>query len=162
MQQRRRALWAIAALLLIASIAVPAFGEDAALSEDDSEFAEEEKAFLIVRKTAVPKESVVGSNLTVVIEVHNAGTRSVGTALYYLRCINIIWHVPSVSTHPCMIDQSLVPCAISRISRERYFTYQRAVAHIEYLFSCCLPPWTDCITREAKRTEASMFERLAN
>lgn len=108
-------MWAIAALLLIASTAVPAFGEDAALSEDDSEFAEEEKAFLIVRKTAVPKESVVGSNLTVVIEVHNAGTRSVGSSLHILSCINMIWHVPGVSTRPCMIDQSVVQCAISRI-----------------------------------------------
>ncbi len=75
MPQRRRAFWAIAALLVIAATAVPALGEDAALSEDDSEHLEEEKAFLIVRKSATPKETVVGSNMTVVIEVHNAGSR---------------------------------------------------------------------------------------
>lgn len=75
MPQRRRAFWVVAALLVIASTAVPALGEDAALSEDDSEHLEEEKAFLIVRKSATPKETVVGSNMTVVIEVHNAGSR---------------------------------------------------------------------------------------
>lgn len=71
---RTRSVWAFAALLLIASATAPAFGQDSALSEDN-EVIEEEKGFLLVRKSAIPPQSVVGSNLTIVIEIHNAGSR---------------------------------------------------------------------------------------
>lgn len=71
---RTRSVWAFAALLLIASATAPASGQDSALSEDN-EVIEEEKGFLIVRKSAIPPEPVVGSNLTILIEIHNAGSR---------------------------------------------------------------------------------------
>lgn len=66
---------AFAALLLFASIAAPACGQDSATSSDDDEYADEEKAFLIVRKAPLEEDVVVGSNLTVVIDIHNAGSR---------------------------------------------------------------------------------------
>jgi Translocon-associated protein beta (TRAPB) len=66
---------ALAVLLLVASIAAPASGQDSATSSEDDEYAEEEKAFLIVRKAPLEDDVVVGSNLTVVIDIHNAGSR---------------------------------------------------------------------------------------
>ena len=100
---------------MIASAAVPALGEDAALSEDDSDHLDEEKAFLIVRKSATPKETVVGSNMTVVIEVHNAGAR-------YLVCLIVLNVVPehrsalSGPPTPCMAN-ALVNCARAMATR---------------------------------------------
>jgi len=67
---------ALAVLLLVASIAAPACGQDSATSSEDDEYAEEEKAFLIVRKAPLEDDVVVGSNLTVVIDIHNAGSSS--------------------------------------------------------------------------------------
>lgn len=61
----------LAALLLAACIST-AFCED---DIEDVEDIEEEKAFLVTRKSIADKELVVGKNLTVQIEVHNAGTR---------------------------------------------------------------------------------------
>lgn len=72
---RTRSLWTVATLLLIASATPPTLGQDSALSQDN-EVIEEEKGFLIVRKSAIPAQSVVGSNLTIVIEIHNAGSSS--------------------------------------------------------------------------------------
>ena len=66
---------ALAVLLLIGSIAAPAYGQDSATSSEDDEYADEEKAFLIVRKAPLEDDVVVGSNLTVVIDIHNAGSR---------------------------------------------------------------------------------------
>ena len=66
---------ALAVLLLIGSIAAPACGQDSATSSEDDEYADEEKAFLIVRKAPLEDDVVVGSNLTVVIDIHNAGSR---------------------------------------------------------------------------------------
>jgi hypothetical protein len=77
---RACSLLTVATLLLIACATPLAHGQDAALSEDN-EVIEEEKGFLIVRKHAVPSQSVVGSNLTVVIEIYNAGSRCLSCCL---------------------------------------------------------------------------------
>jgi Translocon-associated protein beta (TRAPB) len=66
---------AFTVLLLFASIAVPACAQDSTSSSEDDEYADEEKAFLIVRKAPLEDDVVVGSNLTVVIDIHNAGSR---------------------------------------------------------------------------------------
>lgn len=77
---------ALAVLLLVASIAAPACGQDSATSSEDDEYAEEEKAFLIVRKAPLEDGVVVGSNLTVVIDIHNAGSRCAAHAKANVAC----------------------------------------------------------------------------
>ena len=64
------------ALLLALLLAAPAWAqeEDDVVAEDD-EYADEDKAQLIARKTVGTLDTVVGGNTTVVIEVYNAGTR---------------------------------------------------------------------------------------
>ena len=64
-----------ALLLLFALIAAPAFSQDSATAVEEDEYAEEEKGFLIVRKQGLQQDTVVGSNLTVLIEIYNAGQR---------------------------------------------------------------------------------------
>lgn len=64
------------AALLISCVILPAFAQDDEI--EDIEVVEEEKAFLIVRKNILDREKVVvGKSVTVEIELHNAGTRSV-------------------------------------------------------------------------------------
>lgn len=72
--RRSRVSIAFAALLLCASVIAPVRAQDSTSSEDE-EYADEEKAFLIVRKAPLEDDVVVGSNLTVVIDIHNAGSR---------------------------------------------------------------------------------------
>lgn len=71
----RRAL----ALVLIASLVALQLSavhcQDEELEIEDAEDVEEEKAFLVTRKSVAGAELVVGRNTTVQIEIHNAGTR---------------------------------------------------------------------------------------
>lgn len=59
-------------LLVAALVMAPAYcAEDG----EDDEYADEEKALLIARKSITGSDVVLGGNLTVVIEIYNAGTR---------------------------------------------------------------------------------------
>lgn len=59
-------------LLVAALVMAPAYcAEDG----EDDEYADEEKALLIARKSITGIDVVLGGNLTVVVEIYNAGTR---------------------------------------------------------------------------------------
>lgn len=74
MTMRRALLWACLASILAAQFLVGRC-QDEEVEIEDVEDVEEEKAFLLTRKSIVEKEVVVGRNITVQIEVYNAGTR---------------------------------------------------------------------------------------
>ena len=61
-------------LVLSAAVYRVASEEAAAEAEDDEDYQEAEKAHLIVRKYFKEEMGVQGRNLTVHIEVYNAGT----------------------------------------------------------------------------------------
>ena len=61
--------------LLLASYLIGGCCQDEDPEIEDEEDFVEEKAFLLTRKSIVDKDIVVGKNLTVQIEIHNAGTR---------------------------------------------------------------------------------------
>lgn len=67
-------LFACVALLLSSTLIAVRCQEDE-VEIDDIEDIEEEKAFLLTRKSIVDEEIVVGRNTTVQIEINNAGTR---------------------------------------------------------------------------------------
>lgn len=73
-----RRLWiALAALLLVSSLAVSR-GDDGGFGvSDDEEFeeVEDQGAHLVARKFLPGKDLVVGRNTTVAIELYNAGNR---------------------------------------------------------------------------------------
>ena len=61
--------------VLAALLAAPAWGQDEDVKPEDDEYADEDKAHLIARKSVAGSDTVVGGNTTVIVEVYNAGTR---------------------------------------------------------------------------------------
>ena len=62
----------LSVLFVAALVMAPAYCAD---EGEDDEYADEEKALLIARKSITSSDVVLGGNLTVVIEIYNAGTR---------------------------------------------------------------------------------------
>jgi hypothetical protein len=62
----------LCSLLLVATLA-PAHSEE--VTDDEEDYAEAERAFLIVRKHIQDVRVVQGRNFTVFIDAHNAGTQ---------------------------------------------------------------------------------------
>ena len=62
-------------VVLAALLTAPAWGQEEDVKPVDDEYADEDKAQLIARKSVAAIDTVVGGNTTVIIEVYNAGTR---------------------------------------------------------------------------------------
>ena len=78
-------MWRLLLSLLIFSVTVLGQTE---LEEDIYEYAEdevEERAFLVIRKKFLESEVPDGSNMTLVLTVFNAGTRSVPSNHFVLN-----------------------------------------------------------------------------
>ena len=65
--------------VLTALLSAPALCQEEPVKLEDDEYADEDKAHLIARKSVVGSDTVVGGNTTVIIEVYNAGTRQAGS-----------------------------------------------------------------------------------
>ena len=71
---RRSQVFGLLAILLVAGLGCALAQEEEVI--DVPEVVEEEKAFLILRKSVVERENLVtGVPFTVEIEIHNAGSR---------------------------------------------------------------------------------------
>ena len=62
-------------LVLSVYISAPVWGQEEDVKMEDDEYADEDRAQLIARKSVAGVDTIVGGNTTVVIEVYNAGTR---------------------------------------------------------------------------------------
>ena len=60
------------ALFLTALVVAPSFCR---ADEDTEDYADDDKAALIARKSITGSDVLVGGNLTVTVEIYNAGTR---------------------------------------------------------------------------------------
>lgn len=70
----RLACFSMLLLLLASPVCVRSDGEDSA---DDDEYGSDERALLVVRKSVSSELAVQGRNVTVSIDIYNAGTRCV-------------------------------------------------------------------------------------
>ena len=71
----RRALLLTCLAAILATQLLGGYCQEDEVEIEDVDEIEEEKAFLLTRKSILDKEVVVGRNTTVQIEVYNAGTR---------------------------------------------------------------------------------------